>query len=586
MDIMKVIKYITILSLIASLILCIIAAKTTYNAIKNDTTSSAETKTIHLDEPPVSIPSETAVSNEEKYAMIPIKEENVQSVVAEIAITDDINPDENTQQLNWFEIGTQPTSNIQFQKQAHENEEVFTNAQIFPYKYTDLEGVLAFRGGPFRDSPSWGYSTINDRTLEVKWQYTTPFTSSWGGGGGWTGQAVVVKWPDEIKNIMNLYPECKDKKDFVEVIFASLNGNIYFIDLATGEPSRDPIKIGNPFKGSISLDPRGYPLLYAGDGIADTKNFGFRLYSLIDSSMLLFQNGRDSFAYRTWGAFDSSAIFNPETDTLFVCGENGLFYKILLNTEFDLENASIQINPIFEKYRYKIAGNSYQGIEKSPVFYNHYAFFADNGGWIQAIDLNNLEPMWTFNNTDDTDATITLSIEDDTPYLYSGNEVDHQGTKGISHLRKINGLDGSLVWEKNYECLSLLSPKPINGGLLATSVIGKKNLNDSVIFTLARYKGMHKGLMVALSKETGEELWQLPMGNYAWSSPVDFYDSDGNGYLIQCNSAGDMLLIDGLTGQVFDTINLESNIESSPVIYNDWIVVATRGGKLYCVEIK
>ena len=76
------------------------------------------------------------------------------------------------------------------------------------------------------------------------------------------------------------------------------------------------------------------------------------------------------------------------------------------------------------------------------------------------------------------------------------------------------------------------------------------------------------------------------MNNYLWSSPVGFYDEDGNGYIIQCDSAGNMFLIDGRTGIILNTITLDANIEASPTIYEDMIVIATRGGSIYGIEIR
>ena len=56
------------------------------------------------------------------------------------------------------------------------------------------------------------------------------------------------------------------------------------------------------------------------------------------------------------------------------------------------------------------------------------------------------------------------------------------------------------------------------------------------------------------------------------------YNSDGKGYIIQCDSIGNMYLLDGITGKILDKINLGSNIESSPAVFEDYIVVGTRGG--------
>lgn len=457
--------------------------------------------------------------------------------------------------------------------------------QVFPKDYTNIEGVITFRGNNSRTAPSYGISNIQNEKLKKSWEFITS-TSTWGGGAGWTGQPVIVRWSPETREIMNIKDEFINKEGFTEVIYGSLGGNIYFFDLETGKQSRNPIYIKNPIKGSISIDPREYPLLYVGDGINESGKFGYRIFSLIDGKELYFIKGQDAFAYRGWGAFDSSSIVNSNTDTLIIGGENGLFYNIKLNTNFDKENKNITINPEIIKYRYKIKGNQHQGIENSVATYKNLAFFADNGGSIQSIDLTNMEPIWALEKSDDTDATITIEIEDEIPYLYTGTEVDKQGTKGNAIIRKINGLTGEIIWLKNYECLSILGERPTNGGTLATNVVGKNDLDNIVIFTLARYKKINSGLMIALDKKTGDEIWRWEMPHYAWSSPVDFYNSEGKGYIIQCDSIGNMHLLEGTTGTILDKINLGANIESSPAIFEDFVVIASRGGKIFGVKIE
>ena len=197
-----------------------------------------------------------------------------------------------------------------------------------------------------------------------------------------------------------------------------------------------------------------------------------------------------------------------------------------------------------------------------------------------------MKPVWALEKSDDTDATITIDVENGIPYLYTGTEVDKQGTKGNAIIKKINGITGETVWKKNYECQSILGERPVNGGILATNVVGKNDISNMVIFTIARYKTINSGLMVALDKTTGDEIWTWEMPNYAWSSPVDFYDADGKGYIIQCDSIGNMYLLDGITGKILNKINLGSNIESSPAVFEDYIVVGTRGGNIVGVKIK
>ncbi|MBQ1376377.1 MAG: pyrrolo-quinoline quinone, partial [Lachnospiraceae bacterium] len=61
---------------------------------------------------------------------------------------------------------------------------------------------------------------------------------------------------------------------------------------------------------------------------------------------------------------------------------------------------------------------------------------------------------------------------------------------------------------------------------------------------------------------------------------------DGKGYICFCNSAGRLDLIDGLTGEVLDTMNLGSNVEASPAVFNNKFVVGTRGCKIFGIDLK
>jgi hypothetical protein len=457
--------------------------------------------------------------------------------------------------------------------------------QSFPDQYTLVEGILTFRGNNERSSPSYGTTDMKLFRPKIAWEKKTK-SSSWGGGAGWTGQPAIVRWSPEVLRTMNVKTKFLSKPDFTEVIYASLDGYVYFMELETGEETRSPIKVGNPIKGSVSVDARGYPLLYVGEGIPENGTIGFNLYSLIDQKRLLRVNGKDKFAYRTWGAFDSSAMFNRLDDTLTVGGENGLVYHLKLNTTFDPVRKTIKIDPVISKYRYKIPGNDYQGIENSLAIYGDLAYFGDNGGSVQAMSLKTYAPEWNLPPVDDTDATIVIEAEGGVPYLYTGTEVDKQGRKGNSYIRKINGHTGKVVWQNEFASFSLTGSHPINGGLLATPVLGKKEIGNLVIFTIARYGTFSGGLMVALDKKTGKEAWRLTMKNYAWSSPVDVYDASGKAYLIQADSAGTVSVISAISGKVLGSLKIGTNIESSPAIFDNYAVVASRGGKIYGIKLE
>ena len=79
--------------------------------------------------------------------------------------------------------------------------------------------------------------------------------------------------------------------------------------------------------------------------------------------------------------------------------------------------------------------------------------------------------------------------------------------------------------------------------------------------------------------------WECDFAGYPWSSPVAVYDDSGKGYLVQCNKTGYIHLIDGQTGEIISEMSLGSNVEASPAVYNNMVVVGTRGGLIYGMDL-
>jgi len=460
---------------------------------------------------------------------------------------------------------------------------------VFPSsdEYTSLQGITTFRGNNYRDTASYGYADIKEEKLEAVWSIKIGYIDTWT-GVGWTGQPSIIKWDEDTKKIMNIYDSKKQKEDLKEIIYATLDGNIYFLDLDDGTSTRDPINTGYPYKGSISIDPRGYPLLYAGQGI-DTKGgvpveIGFRIYSLIDHSQLYFLDGRDRLAYRGWAAFDSSCLVDSKTDTLIETGENGLLYTMKLNTNYDKENGKISISPEINTYRYKSVKNVRIGTENSPAAYRNFVYFVDNEGIMQCVDINTLSPVWIRDVTDDTDSTIVIEEKSDNEvYLYTGSEVDIEKVNKLSYIRKINALTGELIWENSYKCIY---NSETNGGVLSSPVLGKHEIDNLVIFNIAKTDNDNVGKLIAFDKNTGKEVWVYELAYYPWSSPVAVYTKEGKAYIIQCDSGGYMHLIEGKTGKTLDKLPLGGNVEASPAVYENMIVIGTRGQKIWGVKIK
>ena len=338
--------------------------------------------------------------------------------------------------------------------------------------------------------------------------------------------------------------------------------------------------MGFPFKGTGSLDPRGYPLLYCGSGY-NTAQGSSRAFiiSLIDCTILYeFGASDDGFALRTWPMYDSAPLVDAETDTLIYAGENGVVYFIKLGTDYDPEAGTISIGPErCTKWRYS-ASRYWLGFEASPVAYGGYLFLADNGGRLMCLDMNRLELVWVQDILDDSNCTPVLCVEDGHPYLYISTSF-HYGWRSYTTAEvpiwKIDAENGEVVWSTSYTCYTV---DGLSGGAQGSVVSGGGNVSDLIFIALARYPQSGTSQLLAIDKETGEEVWNFPTQTYSWSTPSLVYDSDGNGYLIYTVTGHYIYLIDAATGQELDSMNLGALIEASPSVYNNTVLIGTSAG--------
>lgn len=464
-----------------------------------------------------------------------------------------------------------------------------------PERYTELEGIVTFRGDNFRSGAAYGTAAVSSKTLTKAWSKSTSGLSDSDGiywsGSVWTGQPLIVKWPEATrKNISAMYDWAREKEGLVEVIYATLDGHVYFYELTSGEYTREPLNLGFNYKGAGALDPRGYPILYVGSGV-DSVNGRSRVkvVNLIDNSVMFEFGHNETFANRGWHMFDSSPLVSAETDQLIYPGENGILYIIHLNTKYNEQTGELSVDPdniVKWKYNGVRSGSRYWlGVESSAAIINNYIFLADNGGNLMCLDLNTLELVWVQDVLDDTNCSPVVDIEDGHPYIYISTSF-HYGWRSYSTaaipIFKIDAETGEIVWRTDYTCYTV---QDLSGGVQGTIAVGKNKLSDMIFVPIARTPGASSGTLAALKKDTGEVVWEKETSMYSWSSPVDFYDADGNGYLLYCNSGFNMFLIDGKTGEQLDYMNLGGNIEASPAMYGNYAVVGTRAMRTYCIQV-
>lgn len=448
--------------------------------------------------------------------------------------------------------------------------------------YKDAPGVFTFRGGPRRDADFGGKISHKPTKVVQVWKFITGVddtktsVGSFGGGTGWTGQPLYVEWPDSMMERFRavgkeLTPDFCQK----EVIIHSLCGNAYFLSFETGKETRSPFYVGNPVKGTASLDPTMNGNIYVGQGLPSNPPMGHLAYNLFTYERTYF-SGADRKAWRAWYACDGSPIVVG--GFVFYASENGTLYK------YSLEDGNLKLHSTL---RYKANHDTCAGMENSLCVYKNYGYFGDNHGDVVCVDLNTLQPIWHYDNHDDIDATIVCEVVGDVPYLYCGCEVDRQGDKGVSHFVKLNGLTGELVWEQNIDCSKYSkNDKHYDGGFYSTPLLGHGNCEGMIFANVCQPGGRTIAEFTAFSTKTGEIIYKVPLKFFSWTSPVAFYTPQGDMYIFTGDSSGNGYLFDAKTGEMLFTERMVNNFESSPCVVGNQFVVGSRGREIYKFEVQ
>ncbi len=467
-----------------------------------------------------------------------------------------------------------------------------------PAKYNPQGGVLTFRGGPLRQNGAYGTAEVETQELSVIRGMRTGTLGNSEMGFGYGSQPLIVKWYKNIREMMPIKEESKNTTAFKEVILPSGDGKIYFYNLETQVFSRDTIDVGFPIDTTGAINPYGYPLMYVGQSEEEVNGYrgivGMRIYNLINDEMIAFETGLNDDSYSAKvGTVSGSPLIEAASDTLIYGGDNGMLYTVAMNTEFDLENAKISVDPQVSAFAYKTnIRNAKQGIRTSVAAYGDYAYFGDMAGTIQCVDMNTLEPVWTLDMGDSVLANVAIEVEEDGVYLYAGNVINKRAKSGAISLVKIDALSGDVVWsnENAHGKYSSKLGSGIYAGLMGSPLIGQGDISDLVIFNVnhvqTEEKNKYYSMVYALDKSTGEEVWSQPVDVDSISSPIAMYESDGTSYIVMGDDGGTLRLMDGFTGMTISTVNLGSAIQASPAAYGNTIVVGTTGGMIYFVELK
>ena len=213
------------------------------------------------------------------------------------------------------------------------------------------------------------------------------------------------------------------------------------------------------------------------------------------------------------------------------------------------------------------------GVESSVAMYNQYIYLADTYGLVRCVDSNTMKTVWAVDTGDNVDAAIALDMDDKGEIsLYTGNTAySRLGSKKDVTIRRLDALTGEEIWNYTIKCDY---DKNQLSGCKASPVIGQHEIAGLVIFTVNQVDE-GESRVIAFNKESGKIAWQYDLAAETVSSPVAVYNEAGEAWVIQADGSGTLYLFDGLTGSLRNKLDLGGNIQGSPAVYKDILVIGT-----------
>lgn len=429
-----------------------------------------------------------------------------------------------------------------------------------------VAGLLMFRGNATR---TWYGRGPVPRDPQILWRYPRrPMCANspvgrrnrvWC-GTGWTGQPSVVVRPGGT-----------------EIIFGAYDRSVHFLDAATGRDRRPPFLLGDIIKGSVSVDPDGYPLVYSG-----SRDSYFHVIATDRARPVeLWRLSAADAPRPMWNDdWDGNAVIVD--DYLFEGGENGWFYIVKLNRRYD-EQGLVQVRPEvlvrlagFDDGQLDSLGDEDVSIENSVVLFGNTAYFANSGGLISGIDLAPLrtEPArvarsFRFWGGDDINATM---VADEHGMLYVGAE-DQRRNPRMREMGQLYSLDPAHPTDPVRWRMQIPRGRDF-GGIYATLALFGRML----------FVATHEGTLMGVDRDSGLVRWRIAVGWHAWSSPV-VVDST----LIHADCEGHVRAFDvrepeRLPPLLWEfTLPTGACIESTPAVWEGRLYFGARDGFFYAV---
>ena len=426
-----------------------------------------------------------------------------------------------------------------------------------------VAGLLTFRGNATRSY--YGQGPV-PRAPVVRWSYPSDGAlcgeSDDGGGSttwcgtGWTGQPAV--WERDGATL---------------VAFGAYDHQLHVLDAATGQPRFAPFPTGDLIKGSVSVDPDGYPLLYVGSRDNYFRVVAFDRPELTELWKLSAYDVSPTLWNDDW---DGSGLVVG--DRLYEGGENGQFHVVALHRGYD-QAGRVQVapelifhTPAWDDELLADFGGSAVSIEGSVALRQGTAYFANSAGLVQGWDVGALdrgdEPSRTFRfwTGDDTDASVVID-EQGFLYVASEYEVGNERSAEVGQLMKLDPSrpEAPVVWS-----LPFHNSRP--GGMWATPALH----GDLVV------AASNDGQLVGVDRGSGQVRWTKQLAGPTWQSPVVVDDVLIEGDCSGVLHAYDLSYPDVEPPELW-SLELGGCIESTPAVWRGSIYVGTRAGRIFAI---
>ena len=259
------------------------------------------------------------------------------------------------------------------------------------------KGILSFKGGAMRNVSAGGTVQALSGKFSATWKTGVGKASGVSKNLDWRGQALVICWSDEVKKLLVRPDSKKNKDNFTEIIYASKDGRIYFLDIEDGSYTREPIALGTPVTGTGTICPDGKPLYVVGAGDC-TKNDDSVIYviNLINGEIIDKIGERSNFSMKYPEEkydFYASALFSDSGDCLVAQGENGVIYTYAVDASLTEGNLKVRLKQKTE-YTYTYDEDKSATASSGLAAWGKYLYSCDDGGHVVCTDINSMETIW------------------------------------------------------------------------------------------------------------------------------------------------------------------------------------------------